>query len=67
MRVALIHLTPILFLATVLGTDSKTESVARRDRIFKRLAGAYTCLETPVPIPNTAVKQTGPMIVETRK
>ena len=33
----------------------------------KRIPGAHTQLEIPVPIPNTAVKQLGPMIVERRK
>ena len=28
-----------------------------------RLSGEQTRLETPVPIPNTAVKQPGPMVV----
>ena len=28
-----------------------------------RLAGDYICVDTPVPIPNTAVKHPEPMIV----
>ena len=31
--------------------------------VFKQLAGDQTQVETPVPIPNTAVKLLGPMVV----
>ena len=34
---------------------------------LNELAGDHTELETPVPIPNTAVKQLGPMIVRTAR
>jgi hypothetical protein len=33
------------------------------DCVFKQLAGDHTQTETPVPIPNTAVKRLGPMVV----
>ena len=31
--------------------------------VFKQIAGDFTVAETPVPIPNTAVKRFGPMVV----
>ena len=33
------------------------------DMIYMQLAGDYTQMVTPVPIPNTAVKHLGPMVV----
>jgi hypothetical protein len=45
------------------ASDTILICVAFRLTAGATISGEHTWLETPVPIPNTAVKQPGPMIV----
>ena len=50
-----------------LGSIDRDFHVPKLLLIFRQLAGDLTQVETPVPIPNTADKHLGPMVVRTAR